>query len=461
MRSKNRSTNRPKRKSEERDFLLILILAFFNVASGYTTITGANTILNNFGLAFFLGGFIQLGLFLMLSDFVMKRAPLRKWLAVIVFTFVSVYTSFFTYYISLAAKSDQNMAFDKAEKAHQKLFADVYTPMKERLRKLQEEAATLERKADQEREIGINTGLTGDGPEYRNLIKQKLDKEEEGNKLKAVVREVEAKINYPLKTVNPQTNQEKKLAPEEILEKDRQALAEVPEEWRKNYPELDRSLYVDTEKDIPLLAPYLKVKSQNEDEQRPAIISLAIALLVDGLSIMLGTAITIKRQRTSIFVSIAKYTSEYITNFKNSIAIIKNAGQQPGTALQREELEEIIEELRDTIQDIISSLEGEGTKFLNDFYNSIEHNEPYVINQKFWQANSNQPYKRGFRILTDNLKRVKWIQVNKSNNLEVKKEHYHNLMDLLTSEINYFEQEGKNHTNYNLYKFKNSNKNQE
>jgi hypothetical protein len=461
VRSKNRSTNRPKRKSEERDFLLILILAFFNVASGYTTITGANTILNNFGLAFFLGGFIQLGLFLMLSDFVMKRAPLRKWLAVIVFTFVSVYTSFFTYYISLAAKSDQNMAFDKAEKAHQKLFADVYTPMKERLRKLQEEAATLERKADQEREIGINTGLTGDGPEYRNLIKQKLDKEEEGNKLKAVVREVEAKINYPLKTVNPQTNQEKKLAPEEILEKDRQALAEVPEEWRKNYPELDRSLYVDTEKDIPLLAPYLKVKSQNEDEQRPAIISLAIALLVDGLSIMLGTAITIKRQRTSIFVSIAKYTSEYITNFKNSIAIIKNAGQQPGTALQREELEEIIEELRDTIQDIISSLEGEGTKFLNDFYNSIEHNEPYVINQKFWQANSNQPYKRGFRILTDNLKRVKWIQVNKSNNLEVKKEHYHNLMDLLTSEINYFEQEGKNHTNYNLYKFKNSNKNQE
>jgi hypothetical protein len=461
VRSKNRSTNRPKRKSEERDFLLILILAFFNVASGYTTITGANTILNNFGLAFFLGGFIQLGLFLMLSDFVMKRAPLRKWLAVIVFTFVSVYTSFFTYYISLAAKSDQNMAFDKAEKAHQKLFADVYTPMKERLRKLQEEAATLERKADQEREIGINTGLTGDGPEYRNLIKQKLDKEEEGNKLKAVVREVEAKINYPLKTVNPQTNQEKKLAPEEILEKDRQALAEVPEEWRKNYPELDRSLYVDTEKDIPLLAPYLKVKSQNEDEQRPAIISLAIALLVDGLSIMLGTAITIKRQRTSIFVSIAKYTSEYITNFKNSIAIIKNAGQQPGTALQREELEEIIEELRDTIQDIISSLEGEGTKFLNDFYNSIEHNEPYVINQKFWQANSNQRYKRGFRILTDNLKRVKWIQVNKSNNLEVKKEHYHNLMDLLTSEINYFEQEGKNHTNYNLYKFKNSNKNQE
>ena len=66
-----------------------------------------------------------------------------------------------------------------------------------------------------------------------------------------------------MKTVNTQTNQEKKLAPEEILEKDRQALAEVPEEWRKNYPELDRSLYVDTEKDIPLLAPYLKVKSQN------------------------------------------------------------------------------------------------------------------------------------------------------------------------------------------------------
>ena len=155
MRSNNRSTNRRKRKSEERDFLLILILAFFNVASGYTTITGANTILNNFGLAFFLGGFIQLGLFLMLSDFVMKRAPLRKWLAVIVFTFVSVYTSFFTYYISLAAKSDQNMAFDKAEKAHQKLFADVYTPMKERLRKLQEEAATLERKADQERRSGL------------------------------------------------------------------------------------------------------------------------------------------------------------------------------------------------------------------------------------------------------------------------------------------------------------------
>lgn len=460
MRSNNRSTNRRKRKSEERDFLLILILAFFNVASGYTTITGANTILNNFGLAFFLGGFIQLGLFLMLSDFVMKRAPLRRWLAVIAFTFVSVYTSFFTYYISLAAKSDQNIAFDKAEKAHQKLFADVYVPMKERLRKLQEEAATLERKADQESNLGLNTGLTGNGPEYRNLIRQKLEKEEEANKLKIVVREVEAKINYPLKTVNPQTNQEKKLAPEEILEKDRQALAEVPQEWRKNYPELDRSIYVDTERDIPLLAPYLKVKSQNENEQRPAIVSLAIALLVDGLSIMLGTAITIKRQHTSIFVSIAKYTSEYITNFKNAIAIIKNAGQQPGTALQSQELEKIIEGLRDTIHvHIIKPLEREATQFLNDLCDSIQHNEPYVINQKFWQANSNPLYTRGFRVLTDELKRVKWIEVNESNTLEVKKEHYHNLMDLLMLEINSCEQEEKEHTNYNLFKFKNTNKN--
>ncbi|MDF5711447.1 MAG: hypothetical protein PUP90_28170 [Nostoc sp. S4] len=432
---------RKSRPSEERDYLLIFLLAVFNVVSGYTTIKGVKILLNNLALAAFLGGFIQLALFLTLAEFMLRRAHLRKWITVIFFTFGSVYTSFFTYYTNQASEINTVLANNKATQAHNKLVADVYTPMNDYLSQLQQDAKILRRKADEEVDTGLTTGIVGRGKVAKNFEEQALEKEEEAKQFEKTVNDLRPKFNYDLKG----------LPPEEILERDRDALATVPQRFRNNYEYLKRSNYINSENDVSILTPYLKLNSQDIDEKRPAFISLLIATLIDGMSILLGTAITIKRDRRSPILRFARFIANIISDIKSAFTEIRDALIHPAKG---------DEKLSEASEMLTLELRGRGSDFLKEFRRAIHEKSPHNIDRSFFETHPEQSYLDSFDILIDQLSnpQLGWIGVvNNSNYWQVRDEYYHKTVEWLRQEIlRLTQEESLDKSKYdNLFTFKN------
>lgn len=425
MTSSNGSSNSQNHPpSEKRDWLLMGILGIFNLGSGSTTILGAQQVLPKL-LAWPLGAAVQLMLFLLLSGIVVKKAPARKWIAVLVFTGLSVYTSFFTYYSFMASEADRKQALDRAEKAHRRLVAQVYTPLTDRMTKLKAEAETLRAKADQEAEIGLTTGVTGKGPVARAFIEKAIEKENEARRFAAMVEQLRPKFEYEVEG----------LEPEEILRKDRQALAAVPPEYRDNYPELLRARYIDTELDISLLAPYYKVKRLEEE----ALSSLAIALLVDGMAIMLGTAITIKSQKKSILRNLAEFGAEFLKDFKGLFVNLGRAWKQPVYLDgQNQSAPHEWQYQRAQAEKVRLKLPGKGSEFLTKFYKAINMSKPHLIKSGGFYNYENQTFSLEFRTLVDKFGGPKrgWLEMDPNNpwKVKVKSEYYYDLTEWLLAE---------------------------
>lgn len=425
-RSNQNRNNQIPTPSEERDRVLTVLLAIINLGSGATTIMGAMQVLP-IALAWVIGGTTQMMLFLLLGEFTAKHAPFRKWVAVLVLTFISVYTSFFTYYKELAGEASEKLAHDRAALAHQKFVADLYTPMKDRLKQLEDEAASARVLAEAEKSRGVQSGLGGGyEAEARKLDLQALGSENKAKNFKSTVEKLRPKFDYEIKG----------LQPNEILDKDRQALTEVPAERRQNYPELKREMYIDEELDVSLLAPYNKVKRLEE----PALFSMGIALGVDGIAIMLGTAITIKRKRKTLAQLIADQISEWKKGFAHVIEAITTpvAPVIPGNDPQ------VIEEAVGS--PVTLKLQGKGSKFLGEFEKAIETREPHIINYQVLNNHRNQTFKAGFTSLLNKLGEPgrAWVRVNSPNSWVVVPEHYHRLTAWLTEEIDHHKQEEAN-----------------
>lgn len=94
--------------SPKRDKSLLVLTSILNITSGCTTVWGAVQIFPG-GIGILVGITIQLMLFLLLFGFGLRYAPLRKWLAVFVFSVMSVYLSFFAYYTILVGNIHQFM----------------------------------------------------------------------------------------------------------------------------------------------------------------------------------------------------------------------------------------------------------------------------------------------------------------------------------------------------------------
>ncbi|NEQ36670.1 MAG: hypothetical protein F6K40_10435 [Okeania sp. SIO3I5] len=419
--SPRRRSNRKNKPQEERDILLMVVLTFFNVGSGATTILGAIQILPIY-LAWSVGGAVQLMLFLLQAGLAANRAPLRKWLAIMVLASASVYTSFFTYYGELAQETNEKRAIDMAITAHNRLVSEVYTPMEDNLRDLQQEAVTLRKIADAERERGINSGAAGYGEQARKLDKQALNKEIEAENFENTVNELRPLFEYNLDNLKPQ----------EILKKDRNALSSAPEEFRNNYPELKRGDYIDEDLEFSLLAPYLKVKSQEET----ALIALLIAVGVDGMAIMLGTAIVTKlippEERRSPVAIVGNSIASSIREVKTSFAQVNNAG--------RESLPLEDKDLQTAVENMTLNVKGNGSNFLNHFYDAISPVEPHIINYseltKKYKVDENM--QNPIRALIDKLRepRRAWVERNYENTeWVVPPEHYFQLTSWLQTEI--------------------------
>jgi hypothetical protein len=411
----------------KRDRALLTVLALLNIGSGFTTITGAQQVFpkHSAGLGILIGLAIQVILFMLLSRFAMREAPLRKWVGVTVFASLSVYTSFFTYYDALAQDSRTANNYDHALIAHQNLRASVYTPLSQKLAELQSQASFYEAQRKQEISGQGVSGEQGFGQEARSFAENTQKTQAEIAKLQPIINQLKSHFEYDTKD----------LKPEQILEKDRNALARVPKEHLppqyKDNPQLNRADYIDETTSIRLLEPFRKI----QNGEVPAKAALTIAMAVDGMIIMLGTAIE-PRRRHAPFILPAHFISAIIVGLKSAFATVESAFHQERLPFSSPRPDETIG-LREGVTLVTLRLKGRGSVFLEEFYNAINPSTGIVDYDRL-QENANTTFAIGFRILLDALRnpRLRWIEI-RDNKWQIVKEHYSTLAIWLSEEMVY------------------------
>ena len=409
---------------QKKDNILMVLLIFANIVSGYTTIDGASKVLP-IAWAWILGSFIQILLFLALADLIMKTTPWRKWLTVALFTFLSVYTSFFTYYTTLAGNINTQNEFETAVQTHNKFVADVYTPLETRLAQQKTDTKILRARADKEAQ-GFNTGLVGKGDVYRKLQQDALEAEEKLKSLTDLVNNLEAKFKYEVEAIKPNKEKVPLLKPREIFKKDQEALASVPKEYLpEKYPDLKLENYIDKDLEVALITPIKKLSEGTKDAN--AIAALFIAFGVDVWSVILGTAITANNKRTSIIKMIGNAIANMKKDFQQAEETIKH-----GTSYDEDEEEHNLK-----MEIVKLMLRGKGSVFLTEFYQAIVQVSPHKIDADTFNNNHPNPtFQLGFRILIDKLHKRKWVKYDeKNNNWVVEDNYYDRVITWLHNEI--------------------------
>lgn len=272
----NLSRNEGQSTRPKKDWLLLLLLLVFNIWSGATTVIGTRQILPD-GLALVSGVSVQTMLFCLLSGSVMRHSVVRKSIAILTFSLVSIYTSFFCYYTVMTADAVQQYEQTRAIQAHQSFIAGVYTPLKEEVRSLRIEIDNLDRLSAQE------CSSSQDCAEKKELRRQADRKTPEYQRLQEILDEVSEKANFD----------NRGLIPTEIYSRDLELLSSIPTDVRGGY-ELRVDDYISNEVDVEILSPFSKVFVQRESA---AIFAILIAAGVDGILILQGSAINISQRR--------------------------------------------------------------------------------------------------------------------------------------------------------------------
>ena len=140
---------RPSTPRTDKDKLLLVALTILNLGSGITTIKGATQIFPGF-VGYSSGFTIQGLLFLLVSGSTLKHAPRLKWLTVASLSAISVYTSFFAYYGTLAGDKEIGDSIDRARAAHRYLVSKVYTPIETKVSQLESDIKTKEKEIEKE-----------------------------------------------------------------------------------------------------------------------------------------------------------------------------------------------------------------------------------------------------------------------------------------------------------------------
>jgi|GEM_PF-1374005 hypothetical protein len=378
-------------RKSQRDWVLLVILFAFNLWSAGTTVIGAQQVLP-LQLAWVGGIAVQAMLFCILAGWAMPRSIMRRGIAVIFFSIISIYTSFFCYYGSLTGNVHQRDAYSKAAQSHRTLIASVYTQAKEKSSSLQTEIERLKWLADQECKVGITTGQTGCGPKARDFLMQVGQKESEYRKITRVLQEADSKFNYPSEN----------LTPNQIYLRDLEALATLPEDLRNNYKvELDS--YISRDLDIELLTPYYKLFKQ-KDKEPAAIFALLIAIGVDGMAILQGTAIEMSRRRIGLIQLLAQSMQHFIRDIKSFNATFSKEVRASGVPVDErgnstEAYGSSTVFLRKVIDSVDGKSNGKGDQFLSIFYSAISANRPYYINYAKLKSQDNEVFHHGFNIL--------------------------------------------------------------
>lgn len=361
--------------SEDRDWVLLGLLALLNVGSLLTTVLGARELLPE-PMSYILGFVVQAMLFTLLAGFAGSHAPLRKWLAVAVFASACVYCSFFAYYGQLQEGEQQHRQLALAETRHAELVKSVYSEAKLEGERLEREAKELDRQATEEAARGSTSGTVGYGPRAKEM-------REKANQASLVAERHQASVERlaPLFEFDPNG-----LSPKEVHSKDVAAWQAAPPEWTQGVPQPDYAAYVDVMSQVPFLAPIHRV----QEGDPVAMVALMLAMLVDGMAILLGTAIDKRRDQRSI----GEVIGAQIATTKDAWAHVQEALRPKKAA-----------EAASTV--IRLKLRGPAAPFLREFDRSI-HEENGSLGLALLN-HDDETYKAGCEVLVSRLAELHWL----------------------------------------------------
>lgn len=381
------------------DKVLLFLLLVLNLGSGWTTVLGARQVLPS-PLAEILGLTVQIMLFLLLAGATARHAPVRKWLVVGVFAGLSVYTSFFTYYETLAGQAVTADGLDRAHQAHAAFVSAAWQPTVTQAGRLQEEAAALDALTRDEAKAGVTTGAVGYGPQAREYAAQAREK-----RTQAAVLQRDLDRLAPLfeRDLAGQTA-------EQVYQGDLAAWQAAPDAWKAAAPTPTRAAYVDLEQQVGLLTPFYKVQRG----ELPAVVALLIAALVDGMAILLGTAIT--GRSAPVVETVTARAASLVESAKDGAAQVRAAWDRPG--VPRPLLQEAAPrsrakaELEDPMQVVLLRIQGRGSDFLSALYEAI-HPETGEVALAALLAHENPSFRIAARMLADRLRhpRLGWLVV--------------------------------------------------
>lgn len=270
---------------DDRDWVLMGLLAILNVGSLFTTVLGARQLLPS-PMAETLGCCVQAMLFAMLAGVAGRHAPVRKWLVIGVFAGACVYCSFFTYERTLGSSARAERQLATAQARHAELVRAVFADGKNEGERLRRHADALERQAADEARLGATTGQTGYGPRARQMRAEANAARLAAEQQLAVVERLDPLFTFDFVG----------LTPKEVFDRDLAAWQASPASWRGSVPAPSYSDYVDERSQVAFLAPVLRVRAGDP----VATVSLLLAALVDGMAIVLGTAIERRRRTESV-----------------------------------------------------------------------------------------------------------------------------------------------------------------
>lgn len=385
----SRETSVP-RTARRRDTALLVLLTLLNLGSAYTTLLGGRQVLP-WPMSDVLGVTVQAMLFLTLAGVAVKHAPIRRWLVVVVFASASIYTSFFAYYDQLAGAANTRGDLDRAQQAHARFIDALWQPATTRQAREAQQAEAMQALAEREAGQGVTSGQVGFGPVARGYAEQARAHEAEAARLLVDLERMEPFFAPSIEG----------LQAESIYRRDLEAWQQAPGDWKASVPSPERGVYLDLEQEVQLLTPYWKVQRG----EVPAIAALLMALLVDGLSVLLGTAIHAGGRPLMERASLR--AAEVIGTARVGSERVRQAWlHDPRTA-------EADGALHDALRVVVLRIAGRGSAFLGSVYQAIDP-ETGAVDFAALQRAEDPTWRLASRMLMDRFRapQLGWVHVD-------------------------------------------------
>ena len=195
--------------------------------------------------------------------------------------------------------------------------------------KLQEKYSYLQRMAEDECSKGITTGFEGCGAKYREFLQQSNEVKSQLDSVSELTKRLESKFLYETEG----------LTPLEILMKDREAISLVPQNYIKDFPKdlVRQEDYIDKQQDISLLYPYYLL-TQSQGREDSAVLALALAVVVDGTSLLLSSAVDRPYRKRKRIESLADFIRSSLTDLASFATTVFHPLDKRSSFLSREEI---------------------------------------------------------------------------------------------------------------------------
>lgn len=372
------------------------LVFFLQVVSFTTTTEGAKIVLGDNNSAWLFAVAIQLTLLALVLFEAAKDSPIRRWFSVIVITVISIYASFFSFYNQLAkAKQEINKETATATQVHNDFVRKVCTPIFDDFKKLEDQNKNYGARIKQEKDGEGYTGVKGIGDKARSLMKKQESIQDEIRNLKqaAIAAQELLKFSVIEKTAN------------QIFIADSDAANKIGVKFLEKYkaPKLARKDYIESDQ-ITFVTPYNKIiKERNQN----AIVSLFMALTIDGLALILGSAID--PQKFNLFNIFTIFFVNIITGIKRSILTIFSTFRKEAEPYQTLEADGLNNSIK-----VNFLLNNKGSEFLMKFYESIDFQTHVIDINSLIRNEENSTFKIGYRLLLDTMKcpPLRWIEID-------------------------------------------------